>query len=68
MATQIFVKRNGEYFAGYIEIMDAWIDRTDYLESNNWFKRNIWRKLFVPKEFHAIIAKGNRIYDIEAEW
>jgi len=68
MATQIFVKRNGEYFAGYIEVMDAWIDRTDYLESNNWFKRNIWHKLFVPKEFHVIIAKGNRIYDILGEW
>ena len=68
MATQIFVKQNGEYFAGYIEIMDAWIDRTDYLESDNWFKRNIWHKLFRPLEFHAIIAKGNRIYDILGEW
>jgi len=68
MATQIFVKQNGEYFAGYIEVMDAWIDRTDYLESSNWFKRNIWHKLFRPVEFHAIIAKGNRIHDILGDW
>ncbi len=64
MATQIWVKKNGDYFAGYVEIMDAWIDRTDFLESNNWFLRNIWHKIFPPKEFHAIIAKGNIIHEI----
>ncbi len=79
MATQIFVKQNGEYFAGWIDLSEqivdgireqgTWIDRIDYLESDNWFKRNIWHKLFPsPKEFHAIIAKGNRIHEIEAEW
>ena len=78
MATQIFVKQNGEYFAGWIDLSEqlydgvreqgAWVDRTDYLESDNWFTRNIWHKLFRPLEFHAIIAKGNRIYDILGEW
>ena len=66
MATQIFVEENGDYFAGYIEIMDAWIDRTDFLVSDNWFLRNIWHKIFPPTEFHAIIAKGNRIHEIDA--
>ncbi len=68
MATQIFVKKSGEYFAGYVEVMDCWANRTDFLESDNWFLRNIWHKLFPPKEFHAIIAKGNRIHEIEGEW
>lgn len=70
MATQIFVKQNGEYFCGYIELKDkdTWIDRTDYLESDNWFKRNIWHKFFPPKEFHVIITKGNIIHEIEGKW
>lgn len=68
MATQIFVENNGEYYAGYINVMDAWIDQTDFLISDNWFLRNIWYKIFPPKEFHVIIAKGNRIHEIEGEW
>lgn len=67
MATQIFVKQNGDYFAGYIEVMDAWIDRIDYLKPVGFF--NIMKhRLFPEKEFHAIIAKGNKIHDITAEW
>ncbi len=69
MATQIYIKESGEYFAGYIELNDAWIWRLDDLESNNWFKRNIWHKFFPrSKEFRAIIAKGNRIHEINGDW
>jgi len=68
MATQIFVKRNGEYFAGYVDVMNAWIERTDYLIPDSWLLRNIFYKLFPPNEFHAIIAKGNKIHEIEGEW
>lgn len=67
MATQIFIKKNGEYFAGYINIMDGWIDRIDYLEPIGWFDK-IKYLLFPLKEFHAIIAKGNKINNIEAKW
>lgn len=68
MATWIFVKKDGEYFASEMDVMNGWIDRTDYLESDNWFLRNIWHKILPPKEFHAIIAKGNVINEIEGTW
>lgn len=67
MATQIYIKQNGDYFAGYMDIMDGWITRIDYLEPVGIINM-IKHKLFPKKEFHAIIAKGNKIHDIDAEW
>lgn len=77
MATQIFVKQNGEYFAGWIDLSEqlvdgkressAWIERIDYLEPIGLLNI-IKHKLFSKKEFHTIIAKGNRIHDIDGEW
>lgn len=77
MATQIFVKQNGEYFAGWIDLSEqlvdgerergAWIERIDYLEPIGLFNV-IKHKLFPEKEFHVIIGKGNRIHDIDGEW
>jgi hypothetical protein len=47
--------------------MNGWIDRIDHLEPIGFF--NILRHWFFPeKEFHVIIAKGNKIHDIKAEW
>ncbi len=47
--------------------MDGWITRIDYLEPVGIINM-IKHKLFPKKEFHAIIAKGNKIHDIDAEW
>jgi hypothetical protein len=67
MATQIFVKQSGDYFAGYIDVMNGWINRTDHLEPIGFI--NILKHwLFPQKEFHAIISKGNQIHGIIAEW
>lgn len=77
MATQIFVKQNGDYFAGEVDMSEqiidgvreqgCWIERIDHLEPIGFF--NILRHwLFPEKEFHAIIAKGNKIHEIEADW
>jgi len=78
MVTSIIVYQDGTYFSWKLDFSEqmvdgereqgCWVDRIDYLESDNWFTRNIWHKLFRPVEFHAIIAKGNRIYDILGEW
>lgn len=76
-ATQIFVKQNGEYFAGWIDLSNqmvdgereqcAWIDRIDRLEPTGLIN-TIKYYLFPEKEFHAIIAKNNKICDIDGTW
>lgn len=77
MATQIFVKEDGEYFSGWIDFPEqmidgereyqTWIERTDYLEPVGLINI-IKHKLFPKKEFHVIIAKGNQIHGINGNW
>lgn len=66
MTTAIMIL-GGEYFAWKVDTMKCWIERTDYLEPNKWWKRLLY-KIFPPREEHYIIAKGNKIERIEAMW
>lgn len=77
MGTAIFIKQNGEYFAWKLDFSEqlidgvreqgCFVDRTEQLEPVGLINI-IMHKLFPKKEFHAIIAKRNRIHEIEAEW
>ena len=77
MVTAIFIKQNGEYFAWKLNFSEqlidgvreqgCFVDRIDHLEPVGIINI-IKHKLFPEKEFHAIIAKGNRIHDILGEW
>lgn len=67
MATQILIEKDGFYSMGYMDVMNGEINRIDYLEPIGWIDK-IKYLLFPPKEFHTIIAKGNKIHGIEAKW